>query len=97
MLFKDYHKKFLEYLEIMKNKSAYTIEQYDRHLNKFCDFLEDENIDSYAFKIEDISIDLLDNFRRYLLYNDKDKKISVKTQNAYMITIRSFLRYVEKK
>jgi site-specific recombinase XerD len=51
MLFTKAHKNFLNYLEVIKNKSPKTIEQYDRHLNKFMDFLEDENIDSYKFEV----------------------------------------------
>jgi site-specific recombinase XerD len=96
MLFIDAHKKFLNYLEVIKNKSDKTIEQYDRHLNKFADFLEDENIDSYIFEVEDISLKLADNFREYL-YKVAIKRISIKTANAYMISLRAFLKYLEKK
>jgi site-specific recombinase XerD len=96
MLFIDAHKKFLNYLEVIKNKSDKTIEQYDRHLNKFLEFLEDENIDSYEFKVEKITLKLADNFREYL-YKIATKRISVKTANAYMISIRAFLKYLEKK
>ena len=96
MLFIDAHKKFLNYLEVIKNKSDKTIEQYDRHLNKFLEFLEDENIDSYEFKVEKITLKLADNFREYL-YKRATKRISIKTANAYMISIRAFLKYLEKK
>jgi len=96
MLFIDAHKKFLNYLEVIKNKSDKTIEQYDRHLNKFLEFLEDENIDSYEFKVEKITLKITDNFREYL-YKIATKRISIKTANAYMISIRAFLKYLEKK
>lgn len=96
MLLKEIHKKFLDYLEITKNKSPKTVEQYDRHLTKFEDFLEDKNINSFEFNIEDINLDLTDKFRHFL-FIEWDKKISIKTVNAYMITIRSFLKYAEKK
>lgn len=100
MLFKKAHIDFLNYLEVIKNKSEKTIEQYNRHLNKFEDFLisikKDKN-----FEIENIDLDLCDNFRNYLYSNTSNsksyKKISVKTANAYMITLRSFLKYTEKK
>jgi len=90
------HKNFLNYLEVIKNKSPKTIEQYDRHLNKFIDFLEDENINSYEFTVEKIKLKLTDDFREYL-YKVASKRISVKTANAYMITLRAFLKYLEKK
>ena len=96
MLFSEAHKKFLEYLEVIKNKSPKTIEQYDRHLNKFIDFLEDENIDNFKFNVEKITLDLSEKFRNFL-YKTASKQISIKTANAYMITIRAFLKYLEKK
>ena len=96
MNYSEAHKKFLNYLEVIKNKSDKTIEQYDRHLNKFSEFLEDENIDSFEFKVEDITLNLADKFREYL-YSTAKKRISVKTANAYMISLRAFLKYLEKK
>jgi hypothetical protein len=35
MNFTDAHQNFLDYLEVIKNKSPRTVEQYDRHLRKF--------------------------------------------------------------
>ena len=96
MLFTKAHINFLNYLEVIKNKSQKTIEQYDRHLNKFTGFLEDSNIDSYKFVVEKIDLNLADSFREYL-YKSSEKKINIKTANAYMITLRSFLKYLEKK
>lgn len=87
---------FLNYLEVIKNKSPKTVEQYDRHLRKFSEFLEEENIDSFKFKIKDLSLEIAEKFRTYL-HKSKDKKISIKTVNAYMITLRSFLKYIEKQ
>lgn len=96
MLFKKAHSDFLNYLEVIKNKSQNTIEQYDRHLNRFAEYLEDKNIDSYKFDIKEITLNLAEWFRNYL-YKNNTKKISIKTANAYMITIRSFLKFLEKK
>lgn len=96
MKFHKAHTDFLNYLEVIKNKSEKTVEQYDRHLNRFSEYLEDKNIDSYNFKVKDISLDLTEWFRTYLHKNSKNK-ISIKTANAYMITLRSFLKYLEKK
>ena len=51
MKFTDAHNDFLNWLEVRKNKSPNTIEQYDRHLHKFREYLEDKNIDSYEFQV----------------------------------------------
>jgi len=96
MIFHQIHTSFLEYLEVIKNKSQNTIVQYDRHLNKFYEYLEDKNIDSNKFEVEKISLDLTEWFRTYL-YKSAKKSISIKTANAYMISLRAFLKYCEKK
>ena len=95
MIFSKALNNFLNYLEVIKNKSPKTIEQYERHLRKFRQFLEEKNIDSFKFKIEEISLDLAEKFRIYL--HKDPKKISIKTVNAYMITLRSFLKYIERQ
>lgn len=95
MNFHEAHNDFLEWLEVRKNKSEKTVEQYNRHLNKFTEYLEDKNIDSNKFKVKDISLKLSEWFRNYL-YKNTERKISISTANAYMITIRSFLKYLEK-
>ena len=95
MKFTDAHNDFLNWLEVRKNKSPNTIEQYDRHLHKFREYLEDKNIDSYEFQVSDITLKIAERFRNYL-YEDSTKNISIKTANAYMITLRSFLKFLEK-
>lgn len=96
MNFIEAHQKFLDYLEIIKNKSPKTVEQYDRHLRKFGEYLEDSNIDSYNFSVEKITLEIADGFRTYI-HKTAKKILSIKTANAYMITIRSFLKFLEKK
>ncbi len=91
MKFKEAHKKFLDYLEVIKDKSPKTVEQYDRHLKKFALF-----IDHPDFMVADISIETADDFRNYIHKSSK-KTVSIKTANAYMITLRSFLKFLEKK
>ena len=93
MLFKDAHLNFLNYLEAIKNNSQKTIEQYDRHLKKFEEYLEET--EKKDLQVENINLDLVESFRSYL-YKGKNR-ISVKTANAYMITMRSFLKFLWKK
>lgn len=96
MLFKEAHKNFLNYLEVIKNKSPRTVEQYDRHLRKFEEFIiESLKLEISKFEVEDIVLDIAEKFRSYLY--EKNRTISIKTANAYMITLRSFLKFLEKK
>ncbi len=95
MLFKEAHSKFLNYLEVIKNKSPKTVEQYDRHLKKFNNYIEEKYKNIDIFEVENINLDIAEWFRSYLY--EKRRNVSIKTANAYMITIRSFLKYLEKK
>ena len=95
MKFQQAYTDFLDWLEAVKNKSQRTVEQYGRHLEKFSEYLEEKNIDSLRFEVEKITLKLAEWFRSYLYKNNKN--ISIKTANAYMITLRSFLKYLEKK
>lgn len=66
MLFPQAHEKFLNWLEVIKNKSEKTVEQYMRHLTKFSEYLEDKNIDSFNFNVSDITLDIAEGFRSSL-------------------------------
>lgn len=96
MNFLERHEEFLDWLEVIKGKSPKTVEQYDRHLKKFGEYLEDKNIDSFAFEVEKLDLKLAEGFRTYI-HKQSVRKISIKTANAYMITLRSFLKFLEKK
>lgn len=95
MLLKEAHSKFLNYLEVIKNKSPKTVEQYDRHLRKFNEYIDEKYKNLDNFDMSDLSLDIAEWFRSYLY--EKRRTISIKTANAYMITIRSFLKFLEKK
>src|SRR3989344_6422459 len=86
------HKEFLEHLEIEKGRSLKTVENYDRYLKRFLMFAR---IDSHADITEDV-------VRRYRLWLNRFKdehgqELSRKTQNYYLIAIRSFLKYCAKR
>ncbi|MDP2091236.1 MAG: tyrosine-type recombinase/integrase [Candidatus Gracilibacteria bacterium] len=96
MLFTEAHTNFLNYLEVIKNKSPKTVEQYDRHLRKFESFIiEGLKADIKKFNVEEIVLNIAEKFRSYLY--EKNRTVSIKTANAYMITLRSFLKFLEKK
>jgi hypothetical protein len=90
MLLKEAHIEFLNYLESIKNYSQKTIEQYDRHITKFQNFLEIKKMSS--LDVEDLNLKILEDFRSFLY--KENKEISIKTANAYMITMRSFLKFL---
>lgn len=89
MKFTEAKIKFLNWLEIIKAKSPKTVEQYNRHLEKFEIYMK-----SWDFEVESIDLDLAEWFRTFVHRNWKI--VSIKTANAYMITLRSFLKYLEK-
>ncbi len=91
-LFLDY----LEYLEIEKNNSQKTVENYNHYLRRFLAFAEDK------FKVEkpqDITLDVVRKYRIYLnrLKVDKDKTLKVSTQNYHVIALRNFLKYMTRR
>ncbi|HEX7724230.1 MAG TPA: site-specific tyrosine recombinase/integron integrase [Candidatus Paceibacterota bacterium] len=88
--------QFLEYVEIEKGRSVNTVENYDRYLSRFIRFAKLKNC-------EDISTNTVREFRLWLnrqesnrLPNSKDT-LKKKTQNYYLIALRSFLKYLAKR
>lgn len=83
---------FLEYLELERNVSQNTIENYNHYLVRFLEF---------AGEIEPSHIDL-ELIRKYRLHLSrwKDPKtnesLKRKTQNYFMIALRSFLKYLSR-
>ncbi len=77
---------YLDYLEIEKNRSQKTRENYEHYLKEF---LSSAKIKSPA----DITDDSVRNFRIVLARREL-KKI---TQNYYVIAIRNFLKYLSKR
>jgi site-specific recombinase XerD len=100
--------QFLEYIEIEKGRSLNTVENYDRYLTRFINFIK---IDDPA-KITDDSVR---EFRLWLnrqsnlpwkslqgnsgvsKTNNIDKTLSKKTQNYYLIALRAFLKYLARR
>lgn len=79
-------KDYLVYLEIEKNRSPKTQENYNRYLKAFL-------IWSRIKSHEEITGDLVRSFRVYLA----KKQIKKITQSYYVIAIRNFLKYLIKK
>lgn len=83
---------FLEYLEVDKNRSQKTIENYDRYISKFLDWSKLKNP-------ADISEELIHKFRVTLgrQVNYQKNPIGHRTQNYYIIALRGFLKFLTKK
>lgn len=92
----DYKRQFLEYVEIERGRSLKTVENYDRYLSRFLE-------QTGAQKPSDITDDMVREFRLWLnrqkarsgsALSDTLKK---KTQNYYLIALRSFLKYLMRR
>lgn len=89
-------RRFLEHLEIEKGRSMKTIENYDRYLRRFLTY-------GKIMKPSEITDDLLRRYRLWLnrlpvqrLVTRSQATLSRKTQNYYLIALRSFLKYLAK-
>ena len=90
-------REFLEYLEIEKGSSLKTVENYDRYLTRFFDFI----------KTKDVKNITDENVREFRLFLNRQSGIKVKgqtnatmkknTQNYYLIALRVFLKYLTKR
>lgn len=81
--------RYLEYLEITKNQSRKTLENYRHYLGRFCVWMKEATM-------ADISLEKIHNFRLYLnRLEDKNGQplLSIKTQNYHLIALRAFLKY----
>lgn len=78
--------KFLEYLQVEKRYSPLTIEAYHQDLIQFCDFLgqDAERLDPQGISKDDIR-----DWSSHLI----DEKISARSVNRKITSIRSYLKY----
>ncbi|MEK9183429.1 MAG: site-specific tyrosine recombinase/integron integrase [Patescibacteria group bacterium] len=87
----DYLRRFLEHLEIEKNRSPLTVRNYQFYLERFFNFA----------KIK-LPIDITqENIRQFRLWlnrqsNQAKNPIKISTQNYHLIALRSFLKYLAK-
>lgn len=83
---------FLEYLELERNVSQNTIENYNHYLIRFIDFAGE-------IKPSEINLELIKKYRLHLArWKDPDTNQALKrnTQNYFMIALRSFLKYLTR-
>lgn len=83
---------FLEHLEIEKNRSQNTIQNYDFYLRRFIEWYGDKSPSSLTH----------DDVRKYRLWlnrleDEAGEPLKKNTQNYHLIALRSFLKYLAKR
>ncbi len=84
---------YLEYLEIEKNRSPKTIENYDRYISRFLDW-------SKISQPSQITENLVHKFRLFLNRQEshlENDTLKIRTQNYYLIALRNFLAFLAKR
>lgn len=93
---KKLKQQFLEYIEIEKGRSVNTVENYDRYLTRFLEYIKNDS----PADITDTSV------REFRLWLNRqplknlgklNETLSKKTQNYYLIAIRAFLKYMARQ
>jgi len=96
---RDLKQEFLEYIEIERGRSIKTVENYDRYLNRF---INNQQIKS----TEDITERKIREFRLWLNRQESGTAVGLgqkggtlkkRTQNYYLIALRSFLKFLIKR
>lgn len=90
-------RQFFEHLEIEKGRSLKTVENYERYLDRFLEFAKVSNP-------KDITDETVREFRLWLNRQPSGLRsggctetLKKKTQNYYLIALRSFLKYLRKR
>ena len=86
----DYTQRFLDYLGLEKNYSALTITSYQKDIEDFTTFYQQEENDSQIHLAKKIHI------RSFVMFLSQENK-SEKTINRKLSTLRSFYKYLIKE
>lgn len=84
--------RYLEYLEVAKNRSPRTSASYARYLRRFVNWAKIE-------RAEEITEPLVRQYRVYLnhQFNEAGQPLKRVTQNYAVIAVRGFLKYLEQR
>jgi len=88
-------RQFLEYLEIERGRSRQTIQNYESYLNRFLNW---SNLSADGDDPKKIDLEKVRQYRLWLnrQVTQKGEPLKKKTQNYYLIALRSFLKYLAK-
>ncbi len=83
--------KFISYIEINKNRSLKTVNNYRRYLYRFFDFAKINSVSN-------ITADVVNNFILYMRRQNgtRDGEMKTNTRNYHLIALRMFLKYLAK-
>jgi site-specific recombinase XerD len=92
MKLSHYIRKFLEHLEVTKNSSPKTLENYSHYLKRFQEFMKEDLAPSK------LTLEHIHQYRLHLnrIEDRKGKTLGTKTQNYHVIALRAFLKYLTK-
>lgn len=85
---------FIEHLEVERNVSPLTIRNYSHYIRKFNDWFL-----SNGYKdLKELNQDIMRSYRVYLSHYEDDlgRTLSKRTQSYYIISLRSFLKFLVK-
>lgn len=94
--FKDYINDFLDYMEIEKNRSQRTLDNYHHYLMRFMEFAK--RAGKTNLSPAQINLPLVRKYRQWLnRYKDASGKgLKLATQNYHVIALRAFLKFLAK-
>ncbi len=93
---RTYLSDYMAYLEIERNRSLATTENYARYLARFTQWAHDTY---HVTRPEDITYDVVRAYRMHLnrLRTAADTPLKRTTQNYHIIALRAFLKYLAKR
>src|SRR4051812_20529208 len=90
-------REFLEYIEIEKGRSLLTLRNYDHYISRFLEHTK-------VREPKDITEDVVREYRLWLnrqasgvINQGRVETLKKKTQNYYLIALRSFLKYLVRR
>lgn len=94
---KNHIRDFLDYLEVEKNRSTKTLENYDHYLNRFLEFAIDQG--HSGLLPSQITLPLVRKYRQYLnrITDEHGNELKPVTQNYHIIALRAFLKFLAKE
>ena len=83
--------RFISYIEITKNRSLKTVNNYRRYLYRFFEFAKIK-------KIEELNAETINSFILYLRRQNgtRDGEMKTNTRNYHLIALRMFLKFLAK-
>jgi len=94
---KNYIQDFLDYLEVEKNRSPKTLQNYNHYLKRFVEFANSAGQQNLS--PAHITLPLVRKYRQHLnrTTDNSDRPLKLITQNYHIIALRAFLKFLSKQ